>query len=67
MNSSKHARHQDSVKNKPTCGGSKKSGLMRFTGMNSSISFSRFGIKSDTRPVFVMNCLGNFSVQRKQT
>ena len=67
MNSSKRARQQDSIKNKPTCGGSKKSGLMRFTGMDSSISFSRFGIKSDTRPVYGMNCPGNFSVKRNQT
>jgi len=67
MNSSKFARQQDSIKNLPTCGGSKKSGLMRFIGMDSSISFSRFGIKSDTRPVYGMNCPGNFSVKRNQT
>ena len=67
MSGSKRARQQDSIKNKPTCGGSKKSGLMRFTGMDSSISFSRFGIKSDTRPVYGMNCPGNFSIKRNQT
>jgi len=67
MSGSKRARQQDSIKNKPTCGGDKKSGLMRFTGMDSSISFSRFGIKSDTRPVYGMNCPGNFSVKRNQT
>ena len=41
MNSSKRARQQDSIKNLPTCGGSKKSGLTRIVGMNSSISFSK--------------------------
>ena len=67
MSGSKRARQQDSIKNKPTCGGNKKSGLVRFIGMDSSISLARFGIKSDSRPVYGMNCPGNFSIKRNQT
>jgi hypothetical protein len=50
MSGSKRARQQDSIRNRPTCGGDKKSGLMRFVGMDSSLSLGRFGATPQTQP-----------------
>jgi len=50
MSGSKRAREQDSLKNRPTCGGNKKSGLIRLIGMDSSISLARFGVTPATQP-----------------
>jgi len=50
MSGSSRARQQDSLVNRPSCGGNKKSGLVRFVGMNSNISLGRFAITSETQP-----------------
>jgi hypothetical protein len=66
MNGSKRARQQDSIKNLPTCGGNKKSGLIRFVGMDSSISLARFGVTTQTQPG--LPCTGNllYTTKRNQ-
>lgn len=50
MTGSKRARHQDSIKNLPTCGGNKKSGLLIVTGLNANISLRNFGVSGASRP-----------------
>lgn len=66
MNGSQRARQQDSIKNLPTCGGNKKSGLVRFVGLDSSISLARFGVIDSTRPRYGSNCPANFARWRNQ-
>ena len=66
MNGSKRARQQDSIKNLPTCGGNKKSGLVRFVGLDSSISLARFGVTNTTRPRYGSVCPASFQARRNQ-
>ena len=49
-----------------TCGGNKKSGLIRFIGMDSSISLARFAVTPETRPRYGSVCPASFKTKRNQ-
>lgn len=58
MNSSKAARNQASIVNRPTCGGNKKAGLAPTIGAFVSSNPNLIGA---TNTQYGMVCMGNFS------